>query len=62
VVVNRYECEWANALKDPEKLKRFRTFVNDKRPTRTFTLSRNVVNAGRSWRPNSTIPVTEETV
>jgi nitrite reductase (NADH) large subunit len=31
-VVNRYECEWANALKDPEKLKRFRTFVNDQRP------------------------------
>jgi nitrite reductase (NADH) large subunit len=31
-VVDRYECEWANALKDPEKLKRFRTFVNDKRP------------------------------
>ena len=32
LVVDRYECEWANALKDPEKLKRFRTFVNDKRP------------------------------
>ena len=32
LVVNRYECEWANALKDPEKLKRFRTFVNDQRP------------------------------
>ncbi|MHB0777131.1 nitrite reductase large subunit NirB [Halomonas sp. WWR20] len=31
-VVDQYECEWANALKDPEKLKRFRTFVNDQRP------------------------------
>ena len=30
LVVDRYECEWANALKDPDKLKRFRTFVNDK--------------------------------
>ncbi len=30
-VIDRYECEWANALKDPEKLKRFRTFVNDQR-------------------------------
>ena len=30
-VVDRYECEWANALNDPEKLKRFRTFVNDRR-------------------------------
>lgn len=26
--VDRYECEWANALQDEEKLKRFRTFVN----------------------------------
>jgi nitrite reductase (NADH) large subunit len=32
LVVDRYECEWANALNDPEKLKRFRTFVNDSRP------------------------------
>ncbi|TWI52608.1 nitrite reductase (NADH) large subunit [Pseudomonas duriflava] len=31
LVVDRYECEWANALNDPEKLKRFRTFVNDGR-------------------------------
>ncbi|VVO34988.1 nitrite reductase large subunit NirB [Pseudomonas fluorescens] len=31
LVVDRYECEWANAINDPEKLKRFRTFVNDKR-------------------------------
>jgi nitrite reductase (NADH) large subunit len=30
-VVDHYECEWANALKDPDKLKRFRTFVNDRR-------------------------------
>ncbi|SAI58717.1 assimilatory nitrite reductase large subunit [Bordetella ansorpii] len=31
LVVDRYECEWANAINDPEKLKRFRTFVNDRR-------------------------------
>jgi nitrite reductase (NADH) large subunit len=31
LVVDRYECEWANAINDPEKLKRFRTFVNDER-------------------------------
>ena len=30
LVVDRYECEWANALADPDKLKRFRTFVNDR--------------------------------
>lgn len=28
-VVDRYECEWANTIGDPEKLKRFRTFVNE---------------------------------
>ena len=31
-VIDNYECEWAGALKDPEKLKRFRSFVNDARP------------------------------
>lgn len=28
-LVHTYECEWKNALNDPEKLKRFRHFVND---------------------------------
>ncbi|ATJ83650.1 nitrite reductase large subunit NirB [Halomonas beimenensis] len=31
-VIDAYECEWAGALNDPEKLKRFRSFVNDARP------------------------------
>ncbi|MFC2991340.1 nitrite reductase large subunit NirB [Halomonas tibetensis] len=31
-VIDNYQCEWANALSDPEKLKRFRSFVNDSRP------------------------------
>ncbi len=31
-VVDSYQCEWANAINDPEKLKRFRSFVNDARP------------------------------
>ncbi|WP_458526947.1 nitrite reductase large subunit NirB [Onishia taeanensis] len=31
-VIDSYECEWANAIQDPEKLKRFRSFVNDARP------------------------------
>lgn len=31
-VVESYQCEWANAISDPEKLKRFRNFVNDARP------------------------------
>ncbi|MFG6136454.1 nitrite reductase large subunit NirB [Halomonas sp. B23F22_10] len=31
-VIDNYECEWAGAINDPEKLKRFRSFVNDARP------------------------------
>ncbi|WP_346797181.1 nitrite reductase large subunit NirB [Halomonas sp. Bachu 37] len=31
-VVDTYQCEWANAINDPEKLKRFKSFVNDERP------------------------------
>ncbi|SDL16972.1 assimilatory nitrite reductase (NAD(P)H) large subunit precursor [Modicisalibacter muralis] len=31
-VIDNYHCEWANALDDPDKLKRFRSFVNDGRP------------------------------
>ena len=31
-VIDAYQCEWANAVSDPEKLKRFRSFVNDARP------------------------------
>lgn len=28
LVVDNYECEWAGVLKDPEKLKKFRPFMN----------------------------------
>ncbi|GED21548.1 nitrite reductase large subunit NirB [Halomonas halmophila] len=31
-VIDNYECEWADALSEPDKLKRFRSFVNDERP------------------------------
>ncbi|OUI84110.1 nitrite reductase large subunit NirB [Acetobacter tropicalis] len=31
-VVDSYHCEWRDALNDQEKLRRFRTFVNDARP------------------------------
>ncbi|MGP8292086.1 nitrite reductase large subunit NirB [Vreelandella zhanjiangensis] len=31
-VVDNYQCEWAGAISDPDKLKRFRSYVNDSRP------------------------------
>ncbi|MFF7706785.1 nitrite reductase large subunit NirB [Pseudomonas sp. NPDC007930] len=62
-VVDRYECEWANALKDPEKLKRFRTFVNDRRADPGVQF----VNERGQRRPafeasTTLIPVIEEAV
>ena len=31
-LVNTYQCEWKKAIEDPEKLKRFRHFVNTNKP------------------------------
>ena len=65
-VVDRYECEWANALQDPEKLKRFRTFVNDRRadPDIHFVKERGQRRPARSSEltliPNELIPATQE--
>jgi nitrite reductase (NADH) large subunit len=60
-VVDQYECEWANALSDPEKLKRFRTFVNDKRadPDVHFVRERE---QRRPAAPLHLIPNVEEAV
>jgi nitrite reductase (NADH) large subunit len=61
LVVDRYECEWANALKDPEKLKRFRTFVNDSSPDPDI---RFVEERGQPRpaepAPDRVIPIVEE--
>ena len=60
-VVEQYECEWANALNDPEKLKRFRTFVNDQRadPDVHFVRERE---QRRPAAPLHLIPLVEEAV
>ena len=61
LVVDRYECEWANAINDPEKLKRFRTFVNDGRgdPDIHFVKERGQRRPARATEL-TLIPVTEE--
>ncbi len=61
LVVERYECEWANAIRDPEKLKRFRTFVNDERtdPDIHFVKERGQPRPARS-NELKLIPVNEE--
>ena len=60
LVVERYECEWADTLNDPEKLKRFRTFVNDQRgdPDIQFVTERNQPRPARA--EELLIPVIEE--
>lgn len=44
-VVNTYQCEWTNTLNDPEKLKRFKHFVNsdDQDETVQFTREREQI-------------------
>lgn len=32
VVRERYQCEWRTTIDDPQKLKRFRSFVNAETP------------------------------
>ncbi len=34
-VVDTYQCEWKSTIEDPEKLKRFRTFINSDKPDDT---------------------------
>lgn len=34
-IVGTYQCEWATTIKDPEKLKRFRTFINSEEKDNT---------------------------
>ena len=60
LLVDRYECEWTNAVNDPEKLKRFRTFVNDKRadPDIQFVQLRGQPSPA----PARVIPILEELV
>ena len=38
-LVNTYECEWTNAIADPEKLKRFKHFVNTDSTDKTIAFS-----------------------
>lgn len=63
LVVDRYECEWANAIGDPEKLRRFRTFVNERGgdPDIRFVRERGQRRPARSHELKL-IPVKEEVV
>jgi nitrite reductase (NADH) large subunit len=64
LVVDRYECEWANALGDPEKLKRFRTFVNDSQgdPDIKFVQERGQPRPAPVRAAQRVIPIAEEIV
>ncbi|MNI85460.1 hypothetical protein D3C73_1424580 [compost metagenome] len=64
LVVDRYECEWANAIDDPEKLKRFRTFVNDQRgdPDIQFVQERGQPRPAPARASARVIPIAEEIV
>lgn len=36
IVIDAYQCEWKSTINDPEKLKRFRTFVNSEKRDNTI--------------------------
>lgn len=68
LVVDRYECEWANTVSSPEKLKRFRTFVNERGgdPDIQFVQERGQPRPARAAelerKPTRVIPIAEEIV
>jgi len=68
LVVDRYECEWANTVSSPEKLKRFRTFVNERGgdPDIQFVEERGQPRPARAAeldrKPARIIPIAEEIV
>jgi nitrite reductase (NADH) large subunit len=50
LIVQNYECEWAGVLKDPEKMKRFRPFINtdEKDPSIQFAPERGQIKPAKS--------------
>ena len=38
IVIDNYACEWKVTIENPEKLKRFRTFINSDQPDDTIVL------------------------
>jgi hypothetical protein len=49
-VIDTYQCEWKTTLDDPERLRRFRPFVNDDAPDETihFVRERGQVRPARA--------------
>ncbi|MFA5632989.1 MAG: nitrite reductase large subunit NirB [Porticoccaceae bacterium] len=61
-VIDSYQCEWANTLADPEKLKRFRTFVNTQGsdPDIRFVRERGQRRPARILESPTTVVIEEE--
>jgi nitrite reductase (NADH) large subunit len=51
--VDRYRCEWAETLHDPERLRRFRTFVNTDEPDPDIVVveERGQPRPAHEWEP-----------
>ena len=58
-VVDTYECEWKNAITDPETRKRFRQFVNSDEPDQTvvFVEERGQIRPAKPEERTVTIPI-----
>ncbi|HYC43399.1 MAG TPA: nitrite reductase (NAD(P)H), partial [Noviherbaspirillum sp.] len=58
-VVDTYECEWKNAITNPETRKRFRQFVNSDQPDQTvvFVEERGQIRPAKPEERKVTIPI-----
>ncbi|SNT24733.1 assimilatory nitrite reductase (NAD(P)H) large subunit precursor [Noviherbaspirillum humi] len=61
-VVDTYECEWKNAVTDPETRKRFRQFVNSDQPDEhvVFVEERGQIRPASPEERKTYIPITAE--
>src|SRR5690606_2157222 len=59
LVVGTYECEWKNTIEDPDKLQRFRHFINndDKDTNVVFVRERNQIRPARGAEKTETLAI-----
>jgi nitrite reductase (NADH) large subunit len=55
--VATYECEWKATVADPERMRRFRTFVNDERPDPSVVMVPERSQRRPAYRNEKQIPV-----
>jgi nitrite reductase (NADH) large subunit len=55
--VASYECEWKATIDDPERVRRFRSFINDDRPDPSIVMLPERAQRRPAYRHEKPIPV-----